>query len=318
MKYVVLGTNAFTKNIAKSIIDNGETLCLLITLDDNLLPDNSINFEYFCNKHNIKLYKTSDINKKDTFELIQSKEPDFIISSWPKIIKKNILDIPKYITIGTHPTFLPQNKGRHPIHWIIALEIQSNALSFFIMDEGIDSGAILLQKSFVNNNKPIRYLLEKLNNAGYAGMSELCKLLRTNPLIKGNIQNKDNENMWRKRNPHDLILDPRFSKNTFVNIVNSFASPYDGAILITGINEIIRIASVKEQKSSERELNWKNREHGYVFDIKSYEVFMRIGETVLIIKCKKISKLSQLKRGNKIHPPSYYLDKTNYLNNLLS
>ena len=122
------------------------------------------------------------------------------------------------------------------------------------MDEGIDSGEILLQKLFVNNNKPIRFLLEKLNDTAYAGMFELCQLLRTNPLIKGFIQNKYNENIWRKRNLHDLILDPRFEKSTFVNIVNSFSSPYDGAILVTAINEIHRIVSVKEQKNQNGKL----------------------------------------------------------------
>ena len=185
------------------------------------------------------------------------------------------------------------------------------------MDEGIDSGEILLQKSFVNNNKPIKFLLKKLNNAAYAGMLELCQLLRINPLKEGVIQNKNNENIWRKRNLHDLILDPRFEKSTFVNIVNSFSSPYDGAVLITAINEIHRIVSVKEQKKSEREFNWENREYGYVFDLKDYEIFLKIGETVLILKCKKTLKSSQLKRGNKIYPPSYYLDKTNYLSSLL-
>ena len=315
MKYIVLGTTAFTKHLAQAIIDSKETVSLLITLNDNLLPDNSTNFEPFCNKYNIKLYKTSDINKESTCELIKAENPDFIISSWPKILGKNILEIPKYFTVGTHPTF--HLKKQTPLHWTIALGIKNTALSFFIMDEGIDSGEILLQKLFVNNNKPIRFLLEKLNDTAYAGMFELCQLLRTNPLIKGFIQNKYNENIWRKRNLHDLILDPRFEKSTFVNIVNSFSSPYDGAILVTAINEIHRIVSVKEQKKSERQINWENREYGYIFDIKDHEIFLKIAETVLILKCKKTLKSSQLKRGNKIYPPSYYLDKTNYLSNLL-
>ena len=54
MKYIVLGTTAFTKHLAQAIIDSKETVSLLITLNDNLLPDNSTNFEPFCNKYNIK------------------------------------------------------------------------------------------------------------------------------------------------------------------------------------------------------------------------------------------------------------------------
>ena len=36
MKYIVLGTTAFTKHLAQAIIDSKETVSLLITLNDNL------------------------------------------------------------------------------------------------------------------------------------------------------------------------------------------------------------------------------------------------------------------------------------------
>ena len=47
------------------------------------------------------------------------------------LIKKEILEIPKKYCIGTHPTALPFNRGRHPLHWLIAIGIPKTALSFF-------------------------------------------------------------------------------------------------------------------------------------------------------------------------------------------
>ena len=50
--------------------------------------------------------------------------------------------------LGFHPTKLPQNRGRHPIIWSLALGLKKSASTFFFMDEGADSGKILSQKNF--------------------------------------------------------------------------------------------------------------------------------------------------------------------------
>ena len=48
--------------------------------------------------------------------------------------------------MGFHPAKLPQNRGRHPIIWALALGLDETASTFFKMDLGADSGAILSQE----------------------------------------------------------------------------------------------------------------------------------------------------------------------------
>ena len=60
---------------------------------------------------------------------------------------------PKFGIIGTHPSPIPINKGSHPLHWMIALKIKRSKISFFLMDQGVDTGNVLYQKSFnLGNN----------------------------------------------------------------------------------------------------------------------------------------------------------------------
>ena len=50
--------------------------------------------------------------------------------------------------MGYHPASLPENRGRHPIIWALALGLKKSASTFFFMEEGADDGDILSQKEF--------------------------------------------------------------------------------------------------------------------------------------------------------------------------
>ena len=55
--------------------------------------------------------------------------------------------------IGYHPANLPENKGRHPIIWAIALGLSKTASSFFIMNKFADQGAIIDKKPIYIDKK---------------------------------------------------------------------------------------------------------------------------------------------------------------------
>ena len=64
--------------------------------------------------------------------------------------------------LGFHPTKLPQNRGRHPLIWALALGLKKVPQHFF-MDEGADSGDILSQKDFdISHNDDAKTLYDKV------------------------------------------------------------------------------------------------------------------------------------------------------------
>ena len=79
-----------------------------------------------------------------------------------KFIKKNILNLTPMGVLGFHPTKLPQNRGRHPLIWALALGLKKVPQHFF-MDEGADSGDILSQKDFdISHNDDAKTLYDKV------------------------------------------------------------------------------------------------------------------------------------------------------------
>jgi methionyl-tRNA formyltransferase len=315
MKYIILGHSKFAAMLCEGIYDFGSEVLIIITLDKEHLPENSYDFKKFCKLKKIKLVVASDINTKEIEFIIKSAKPDFIISAWPKILKKNILQSPNFYTIGTHPTNLPMNKGRHPIHWSIVLGIKLGYLSFFKMNCEIDSGPILLKEKFNIGSLPIAEVMDNLENAARKGVFNLCALIEGDELYSGENNIKEEENFWRKRDIHDITLDVRMSGDFFVKTVKSFSNPYSGAILIIKNKVSVIIKDAIKLKISESPNNWRNREYGYIFLIDNLKIILKVSDSVLLLyyKNQKNKKFDHL-MGHKIRPPSFYYSQKNEIN----
>jgi methionyl-tRNA formyltransferase len=78
-----------------------------------------------------------------------------------QVIKRPILDICPIIAY--HPGPLPLMRGHHPIVWALINKLPLTASTFFLMDEGIDSGDILSQEDVeIYETDTVRTLYDRL------------------------------------------------------------------------------------------------------------------------------------------------------------
>lgn len=85
-------------------------------------------------------------DSKLTKENILRDNPELIISyNYRYIIKKEIIDLFPDRIINLHISFLPWNKGAHPNMWSF-LEDTPKGVTIHLIDEGLDTGKILIQK----------------------------------------------------------------------------------------------------------------------------------------------------------------------------
>lgn len=116
-----------------------------------------------------------DIN--DEAERIREFDPDYIlVFGWSQIVGEKVRDIAP--CIGSHPTLLPRGRGRHALGHILTKGIPFGGLTLFFLDEGVDSGDMLLQKSFrVMEDDDLRSLYEKVKGAASDLLQTLMFLL---------------------------------------------------------------------------------------------------------------------------------------------
>ena len=91
--------------------------------------------------------KARGVNTKQFKKALLSLNPDIIlVGSWGERISKEIYDIPKIASINVHPSLLPKYRGPNPYYWVIRNQEQTTGVSFHLIDNDYDTGAILAQE----------------------------------------------------------------------------------------------------------------------------------------------------------------------------
>lgn len=80
-------------------------------------------------------------------EEIRAMEPDVVVvTAYGKILRKAFLEIPKYGCINIHASLLPKYRGSAPIQWSVINGDEKTGITIMKLDEGMDTGDILLQE----------------------------------------------------------------------------------------------------------------------------------------------------------------------------
>ncbi len=80
--------------------------------------------------------------------LIRRLEPDFIVVvAFGKILPKDLLSIPRICPVNVHASLLPKYRGAAPVAWAILNMEKETGVTTMHMDEGMDTGDILLFES---------------------------------------------------------------------------------------------------------------------------------------------------------------------------
>jgi len=163
---------------------------------------------------------------------LSSVAPDLIYCfGWSYLLNAAVRAIPKLGVVGYHPAALPKNRGRHPIIWALALGLSETASTFFLMDDGADSGDIVSQV-------PVNITAEDTARTLYDTLTEVTEVQikdMTAALVAGTVkptpQDHSQANTWRKRGKADGRIDWRMSAESIHNLVRALGEPYVGAHL---------------------------------------------------------------------------------------
>jgi methionyl-tRNA formyltransferase len=109
-----------------------------------ILPPPTIEF---AKKHSIPHQQPSKLTgNQEVINLLRSLDLDFIVVvAYGKILKSEILEIPKLGCINVHPSRLPKYRGPSPIQYSLLNGDKDTAITIMLMNEGMDSGDILNQ-----------------------------------------------------------------------------------------------------------------------------------------------------------------------------
>jgi methionyl-tRNA formyltransferase len=149
MKIVFMGTPEFAVGALESLIEAGHEVKLVVTQPDKPkgrgkeLSESPVKV---CAKaHNIPTFQPVKIREAESVEYLKTIDADvFIVAAFGQILTADILNMPKYGCINIHASLLPMYRGAAPIQWVILNGEQKAGVTIMQMDEGLDTGDMLL------------------------------------------------------------------------------------------------------------------------------------------------------------------------------
>lgn len=266
--------------LLECLLQNNYHVSGIITMEYSDINADFRSLTPLAEKYGIECICTKNVNDEKIIEFVKNIEPEIIYCfGWSRLIGKDILSIPRYGVIGFHPAALPLNRGRHPLIWALALGLTKTASTFFVMDEGADTGDIVSQKEIrIAYTDDAKSLYDKVLEVAKDQVLEFTEWF-ANGEVECKPQNVKNGNTWRKRGRVDGQIDWRMSSDAIYNLVRALTHPYVGAHFMYGDDEV-KVWRCQVEITPE----YKNIEPGKVlrvnsqsdFVVRSYDGIVRI------------------------------------------
>ncbi|MFA5052489.1 MAG: methionyl-tRNA formyltransferase [Parcubacteria group bacterium] len=155
MNFVFFGTPRFAAIVLGRLIEGGLSPLAIVTNPDRPVGRKKVitspAAKITSQKLNprIPVLQPEKINEEFLARLREFNADFFLVAAYGKILPKELIDIPRYGTIGVHPSLLPKLRGTTPIQSAILNGLKETGATLYLIDEKMDHGPIILSRSLV-------------------------------------------------------------------------------------------------------------------------------------------------------------------------
>lgn len=286
MRVLLIGCVKSSELFLKKLIEIDADIVGVVTKKQSEFNSDYVDLGTICKKQKIDYIYVENANSNETKEYIKEKNVDLLLClGWSQLLDKELLSLPKLGSVGFHPAELPQNRGRHPLIWALALGLKKTASTLFLLDSSADTGDIISQECVdIDYNDDAETLYNKVMEIAVKQLETILTEFETNTLNKV-PQDITEGNLWRKRGKRDGEIDWRMSSFGIYNLVRALTKPYVGAHFVYRDKEY-KVWKVKEVFQE----GFDNIEPGKVVCVKSDTSFIvKVQDNLIeVLECDKI------------------------------
>ena len=149
MRTVFMGTPAIAASALNSLIGSKHSVEAVVTRPDAVSGrGKSVHFspvKELALEHGIKVLQPEKGSGSLLFDELSVIKPDIIVvMAYGRILKKDVLELPKHGCINLHASLLPAYRGASPIQWAVLNGEKETGITVMQMAEGLDSGDIIM------------------------------------------------------------------------------------------------------------------------------------------------------------------------------
>ncbi|OGW54238.1 MAG: methionyl-tRNA formyltransferase [Nitrospirae bacterium RBG_13_43_8] len=188
MRIVFFGTPAFAVPFLRTLLESGEEVIALITQGDKKRGRDRMPFsppvKESAMRYGIRVLQPTNIKDPAFFRELSAMKPEIIIVvAYGMILPSSILNLPPYGCVNVHASLLPKYRGAAPIQWALLNGEKKTGVTTMSMNEGLDTGPILLQEETeIADEDNTETLSEKLSDLGVSLLMKTVRGLKDSSL----------------------------------------------------------------------------------------------------------------------------------------
>jgi len=172
MKILFMGTPRFAVSSLDTLSNAGEELIGVVTQPDRPKGRGeritSSPVKDWAVAKGVPVYQPNKVRDPEFLKQLRDLVPDLIaVVAFGQILPKALLEIPRNGCVNVHASLLPKYRGAAPINWAIIRGERETGVTTMLMDEGMDTGPILLQERvLIEPNDTAESLAERMQGIG--------------------------------------------------------------------------------------------------------------------------------------------------------
>lgn len=232
MRTILVGTVESTQVALETLVADGQAPAMLVTLRPDLAKRHSdfVDLHPLARAHGIAVLHVSNINAPEVIETIAATDPDLaLVVGWSQICREPFRCVARMGAIGFHPSLLPRMRGRAVIPWTILEDVRETGATLLWLDEGTDTGDIVLQERFaVAPDMTARQLYDRHLQALRSMLPKAVRLAAEDRAPR-KAQDCAQASYCAKRMAEDGRIDWHAPAKETLRLIRAVGDPYPGA-----------------------------------------------------------------------------------------
>lgn len=232
MRIVSFGFQTWGRKTLQALIDSEHEVVLAVTHPASAQSYKAIwsdSVEELAREHGIPVHLTERADS-GTIDLVKRAEPDVIVvNSWYTWMPAELYNLPPHGTLNLHDSLLPKFTGFSPVLWALISGESEFGLTLHRMDDGLDTGDILVQHSLPigpadTGTDLVLRGMELIPGA----LNEALAALESGTAV-WRPQNKAERTYFHKRSDRDSRIDWNWAAEDLERFVRALSEPYPRA-----------------------------------------------------------------------------------------
>ncbi|MGB9858352.1 MAG: methionyl-tRNA formyltransferase [Moorellaceae bacterium] len=181
MRIVFIGQAPFGRDCLKALVDQGEQIVGVLTIPDKPDQKSPNPVKELASELGIPLLQPPKLKDQEVIRWVADRKPDLLVLAYvTQFVPKEMIELATYGGINFHPSLLPKYRGGSAMNWTIINGETETGVTIHQIDEGVDTGPIVLQEKVpIDPDDSVKTLyFNKIYPLGVKMVAEAVRLIR--------------------------------------------------------------------------------------------------------------------------------------------